>query len=471
MDLYLYDTRSREKRKFQPMQAGKVQMYHCGPTVYQRPHIGNYRAFLFADILRRFFEWNGYEVKQIMNLTDVGHLQSDADEGEDKLEVQAKKEALNPWDIVERVTGQFFNDLDALRIQRAHAYPKATDFIQEMVVMIEELIKKGNAYQVGENVYFDVHSFPKYGELSGNHIEDLEAGARLEINQEKRHPADFALWKSDSKHLMKWKTKFGEHGFPGWHIECSAMSHHYLGESFDIHTGGEDNVFPHHECEIAQSESLFESNFVNFWMHTKFLQVDNGKMSKSLGNAYVLDDLLDKGFSSLDFKFFILRSHYRTLLNFTFEGLQGAAEGRKKIVDFIYRLRSTAGDAPREDSDHVTIAFNHFSESLCDDLNTSSALAAVFQLRKSFLQNNFSAGQAQSALRFISEHVEKVFGCFPEVALEHTVSDADIEKLIKKRDEARASRDWEKADIVRTELESLGVVLEDTPDGVTWYRS
>ncbi|MHC4380903.1 MAG: cysteine--tRNA ligase, partial [Planctomycetota bacterium] len=271
MDLRLYNTYTRDKQLFEPIEEGKVRMYHCGPTVYQRPHIGNYRAFLFADLLRRVFEVAGYEVQQVMNLTDVGHLLDDADEGEDKLEAQARKDKLDPWQVVEQVSRQFFADLDDLGVQPAHAYPRATDHIEEMVEMIEVLIDKGHAYRVGDNVYFEVASFPAYGRLSGNRIEDLEAGARLEVNMEKRHPADFALWKSDAKHIMKWETEFGADGFPGWHIECSAMARKYLGDHFDIHTGGEDNVFPHHECEIAQSVCALDGPFVNLWMHTKFL--------------------------------------------------------------------------------------------------------------------------------------------------------------------------------------------------------
>ena len=271
MELKLYNSFTRQVETFEPIEAGKVRMYHCGPTVYQRPHIGNYRSFLFADLLRRLFDSMGHDVTQIMNITDVGHLVDDADDGEDKMLKQARKEKLDPWQIVENVCKDFFADLNALGVRPAHEYPRATDHIPEMVEMVKVLIDKGHAYRVGDNVYFDVHSFPAYGKLSGNRIDELEAGARLEVNDEKKHPADFALWKSDPAHLMKWDTEFGEHGFPGWHIECSAMSMKYLGQSFDIHTGGEDNVFPHHECEIAQSECANDVQFVKHWMHTKFL--------------------------------------------------------------------------------------------------------------------------------------------------------------------------------------------------------
>ena len=304
---HFWNTLTRQKEEFRPQEEGTVRMYHCGPTVYQRPHIGNYRAFLFADLLRRIFDARGYAVTQVMNLTDVGHLTDDADDGEDKLQKQAEKDQVDPWEIVRRVSEAFFIDLDALGVRPAHHYPKATDNIEQMLELIRMLLASGHAYQVGENIYFDVHSFPAYGKLSGNKVEDLEAGARLAVNDEKKHPADFALWKSDPKHLMKWPSEFGEHGFPGWHIECSAMARRYLGDTLDIHTGGEDNVFPHHECEIAQSESALGVPFSGLWMHTKFLQVDGGKMSKSLGNVYSLDDLHERGFEPLDFRFLVMR--------------------------------------------------------------------------------------------------------------------------------------------------------------------
>lgn len=474
MKLHLYDTRARQKREFVPLEEGKVGMYHCGPTVYQRPHIGNYRAFLFADLLRRVFEVLGYEVKQIMNLTDVGHLLADAEEGEDKLEAQAKKDNVDPWEIVERVSEQFFADLKELGIQPAHAYPRATDYIDEMLEMIEILIDKGNAYKVGSNVYFDVHSFEKYGELSGNNIAELEAGARLEINKEKRHPADFALWKTDEKHLMKWDTVFGANGFPGWHIECSAMSRKFLGDHFDIHTGGEDNVFPHHECEIAQSESAHNGEFVNYWLHTKFLQVDGGKMSKSLGNVYSLDDLGTHGYCALDFRFLMMRGHYRSSLNFTFEALQGAAEARKSLCGFISRLQSAAGDAVADASqcDALRTAQQDFMTSLCDDLNTSAAIAAVFTLRGEFMKGEFSPAHSAAALEFMLNSVQPVFGDLnDEASAGDGMSDADVDNLIAQRTQARADKDWSKADEVRDQLSAAGIVVEDTADGIKWHRA
>ncbi len=474
LDLTLYDTLTREKRPFRPLEPGRVRMYHCGPTVYQRPHIGNHRAFLFADLLRRVFETRGYEVVQVMNLTDVGHLLADSEEGEDKLEVQARKERVDPWQLVERVSQQFFADLEALGVRPAHHYPRATEHIAEMLEMIRRLIASGHAYRVGENVYFSVESFPEYGKLSGNRIADLVAGARLEPNPEKRHPADFALWKSDPKHLMKWESEFGPHGFPGWHIECSAMATRYLGEHFDIHTGGEDNVFPHHECEIAQSESLFGSPWVNYWLHTQFLKVDGGKMSKSLGNVWTLDDLTERGFSALDHRFFVLRTHYRGPLNFTWEALAGAAEARRHLVDLRGRLAAAAAgaepiaaDAP--EASVVREVRAAFWRALADDLNASPAVAALFDLRHRFLEGGWKPPVAAAALRFLEDEADAVFGFLPPDAA-GGLSDEEVDRLVEEREEARRARDFARADAIRDRLREQGVVVEDTADGVHWHR-
>ncbi len=474
VDLHLYNTYSRKKEAFQPIEDGVVRMYHCGPTVYQRPHIGNYRAFVFADLLRRVLEIAGYEVIQVMNLTDVGHLQDDADQGEDKLEAQARKEQVDPWQIVAKVSAQFFADLEALGVQPAHHYPRATDHIEEMVEMIQLLLEKGHAYQVGENIYFDVHSFPHYGKLSGNRLDELEAGARLAINPEKKHPADFALWKSDAKHLMKWETVFGPHGYPGWHIECSAMARKYLGEHFDIHTGGEDNVFPHHECEIAQSCSAWDGPFVNLWMHTKFLQVDGGKMGKSLGNAYSLDDLAARGFSALDFRFLLLRGHYRSPLNFTWEAMQGAQEARKNLNDWRNRLLAVTDEKQAQAVDWrsgsaICQARKTFLAALADDLNTPEALAALFPLRNAFLQGHWSGAENAEALALLLQ-ANQVFA-FLQQQESSTLSDEEVEALIAARGEARLAKDFARADALRDELSAAGIILEDTAEGVQWFRS
>lgn len=477
MELRFYNSYSRQIEDFRPIEAGKVRMYHCGPTVYQRPHIGNYRAFLFADLLRRVFERYGFEVTQVMNLTDVGHLLNDADEGEDKLEAQARKDKVDPWQIVETVSTAFFEDLNALGVIPAHHYPRASDHIPEMVSIIEALIEKGHAYRVGDNVYFDVSTFPRYGQLSGNKVEELEAGARLEINDEKRHPADFALWKSDPQHIMKWETVFGEHGFPGWHIECSAMAEKFLGKHFDLHTGGEDNVFPHHECEIAQSEAANQQTFVNLWMHTRFLQVDGGKMSKSLGNVYSLDDLAERGYSPWDYRFLVLRGHYRTQVNFTWEILRGAKESRAKLADWRSRLQAAmrAGGADTPASiGAVTSAREAFNAAIADDLNTPEAVAALFTLRNELVQaGEPGTGTAEAALMLL-DHADAILGLFESVADASddpdALDDEQVEALIAERAEVRAAKNWARADEIRDALQAAGIVLEDTASGVHWHR-
>jgi cysteinyl-tRNA synthetase len=327
MTLHLHNTLARSKQEFAPVEPGRVRMYNCGPTVYGRAHIGNFRAFLFADVLRRWLELSGYDVRQVMNITDVGHVRDDdPDSADDKMDAAARRERQDPWQIAEKYTDLFLKDVDALGIRRAHHYPRATQHIAGMIAIIERLVASGHAYRVGGNVYYDVSRFPGYGRLSGNTAEDLLAGARIEVNEEKRDARDFALWKTDARHIMQWDSPWGR-GFPGWHIECSAMSRALLGEgTLDIHTGGEDNVFPHHECEIAQSEGAFGVPFVRFWMHTRFLQVDGGKMSKSLGNLYSVDDIAARGYPPAALRFAMLRGHYRQVLNFTWETMEQSAD-------------------------------------------------------------------------------------------------------------------------------------------------
>ncbi|HBF22432.1 MAG TPA: cysteine--tRNA ligase [Planctomycetes bacterium] len=471
MELRFRNTLTGEIEPFEPIEEGKVGLYHCGPTVYARPHIGNHRAFLFADLLRRVLEYAGFEVTQVMNLTDVGHLTDDADEGEDKLEKRARREKIDPWDLVEKVSESFFTDLASLAVMPAHHYPRATGHIPEMLEMVCALIEKGNAYQVGEDVYFHVPSFAKYGRLSGNKVDNLEAGARLEVNPDKKHPSDFALWKSDPDHLMKWESQFGPHGFPGWHIECSAMSRKYLGDRFDIHTGGEDNIFPHHECEIAQTEALIEKSWVSTWMHTRFLQVDGGKMSKSVGNVWTLDDVQERGFSPLDFRFFVLRTHYRGAMNFTWEALKGAAEARRNLADFKGRLEASAHGAVNEGvCARIDEARELFQAALAEDLNASAALAVLFDLRSDFLQGDLkTAEEASAALSFLLE-VDGVFGFLgPDEGI-ISLSDEEVESLIAEREEARQSKNFQRADELRASLMEAGIVLEDVAEGIRWHR-
>ena len=467
MPLELYNTFSRTKEPFETLEEGVVRMYNCGPTVYGRPHIGNLRSFLFADLLRRWLEYRGFEVRQVMNITDVGHLVDDADEGEDKLDAQARREQLDPWKISARYAAEFLGDLVALGCRQALVYPRATDHIPEMLEMIQALIASGHAYEVNGDVYFDVTSFPAYGALSGNKLEDLEAGSRIAVRAEKRNPADFALWKSDEQHLMKWDSAFGPHGFPGWHIECSAMAKKHLGEQLDIHTGGEDNIFPHHECEIAQSEALSHKRFARFWMHAKFLQIDGGKMAKSLGNVYVLDDVVERGFEPRHLRFALLRGHYRQPLNFTWQIMEESkafVENLDRLAQDLERLGAQAG--PNKGGELVARARADFEAAMDDDLSVPRALSAIGHLRAATLAGDVCGQAAKDGLTLLRDF-DAVFGV---VRFEQEDLEASIEARIQAREAARAAKDWAESDRIRDELVTEGIALEDSPSGPIWRR-
>ena len=469
----IYNSLGKTKQPFQPLEEGRVRMYNCGPTVYGRAHIGNLRSFLFADLLRRWLEYIGYDVEQVMNITDVGHLVADQEEGEDKIEAQAKRDGVDPYEIARGHEAQFHEDLAALGVRKASIYPRATDHIEEMLEMIGGLIDKGYAYQVDGNVYFDVSRFDRYGKLSGNRVEDLDAGARIEVNEEKRHPADFALWKHDAAHLMKWDTRFGPDGFPGWHIECSAMARKHLGDRIDIHTGGEDNIFPHHECEIAQTECFTGEPFANYWMHAKFLQVDGGKMSKSLGNVYNVDDAVERGYEPRVLRYSLLRGHYRQPLNFTW----AIMDDSKKALENLDRLYETlgkiaAGEGGADDAaagaDLVATAREEFESGMNDDLNVPRALAAVFTLRSQVNEGKLGRETATDALRFL-DGVNDVLGVI-RTEREAGEDDAEIDALIAARKQARADKDWAESDRIRDELDARGILVEDGASGTTWRR-
>jgi len=465
----LFNTLTKRKEPFVPIKTGKVGIYNCGPTVYNFATIGNFRAFIFADVLRRALEYFGYEVIQVMNITDVGHMVDDADEGEDKMAKAAKREKKDPWRIAEFYMNAFFEDIDALGIQRAHHYPRATEHVSDMIAVVEKLLEKGHAYEVNGNVYYDVDTFEAYGRLSGNTLESLHAGARIEVNPEKKHPYDFALWKQDPRHIMQWESPWGR-GFPGWHIECTAMSSKYLGEQFDIHTGGEDNIFPHHECEIAQAEGAFGKRpVVKYWAHTRFLLVDGQKMSKSLGNFYTLRDLTEKGFDRMAIRYLLMSTHYRQPLNFTLDGVRAAGEAIRRLKDFRLRLRDAAAE---EDNPELFPVLEQgrkgFDAALADDLNTSAALAALFDMVREVNKLELSRADAEKALSLLTrfDHVMGVLGDDEPESL-----DAEVEGLIRERDAARAAHNFETADSIRSDLRGRGIILEDSPTGTRWKKA
>ncbi len=466
MGIRLYNTYSKQVEEFKPLEPGKVAMYSCGPTVYSHPHIGNFRSFLVADLLKRFLEFKGFSVTHIMNITDVGHILGDADEGEDKLEEAARKQKKDPLEIARFYTDSFMSASELLNLKPAAHYPKATEHIDDMIRMIAKLIENGYGYVVGKNVYYDVTKFADYGKLSGNTLDDLNAGARIKVSEEKRNPQDFALWKHDPKHIQQWESPWGS-GFPGWHIECSAMSTKYLGDQFDFHTGGEDNIFPHHECEIAQSEGVTGKKWVNYWVHAHFLMVDGEKMSKSKGNLYTIQELVEKGFGKSAIRYALIASHYRQNYNFTFDGLKAAQQAIERIKQCILILSKTAGtqsDLPIRD--HVQNIINdgvsRFDEALCDDLNISKALGAVFDfINEANKLEDVNSAEAKAVIEAI-EKIDSVLGVTAKTSVE--IPPEIIEKA-ENRKAAKLNKDWALADASRAEIMEAGFIIEDTPDG------
>lgn len=460
-----HNSLTRRTETLETVEPGTVAMYHCGPTVYSRPTLGNWRSFLLADLLRRTLEWGGWRVRQVMNLTDVGHFQDDDEDAEDRMEAEAAARGESPWAMAERVIGWFFEDMDWIGMRRPHVTPRATDYIPQMVDLVSRLIERGYAYRVGENVYFAVEKWPGYGRLSGNRVEDLEAGARLAVNEEKRHPADFALWKSDERHVMQWDTQFGPHGFPGWHVECSAMAMDTLGETIDIHTGGEDNAFPHHECELAQSEAATGRPFARYWLHARFLQIDGGRMGKSLGNAFTPEDVRERGYSPQALRLALQRGHYRQPLNFTWEEMDAAASQVERLGRFAEQMESAVSgpDAGVGETEPFRSAY---AAAMADDLDVPRAWAAVMEAVRALRAAGASGAGAREALAFVAE-VDETLGVLPVRAEE---ADEEVEALVAAREEARARGDWAEADRLRDELAAEGVALEDTPEGPKWRR-
>ncbi|MFO7900273.1 MAG: cysteine--tRNA ligase [Planctomycetota bacterium] len=469
MPLTFYNTLTNRKEEFEPLEPGVVRMYNCGPTVYMFAHIGNFRAFMLADLLRRYLEYKGLDVRQVMNITDVGHLTDDADEGEDKLEQAARREKTDPWQIAESYTRAFFEDLDALNIRRATHYPKATDHIDEMIEMVERLLRNGHAYEVNGCVYYDVTTFPDYGRLSGNTLERLQAGARLSVNPDKRNPHDFSLWVTDPDHVMKWESPWGV-GYPGWHLECSTMSQKYLGETIDIHTGGEDNIFPHHECEIAQAEGATGRPFVKYWMHVRHLFVEGEKMSKSLGNFYTLRDLLEKGLAPMAIRYALLSAQYRQPLNFTFDAVESAAGAVDRLTEFVRNMEAATGEAEDPQVDALIEQMNaDFEREMDDDLNIAPALAHVFEFIRQVYKLEVGAADGRKCADAV-RRIDTVLGVLPQAGEGEEELDDEVEALIAERQKARADGDYARADAIRDQLAARGITLKDTPDGVRWER-
>lgn len=477
MGIQFRNTMSGRLEEFSPQEEGKVRMYHCGPTVYDFAHIGNFRAFLLGDLLRRLFEFHGFEVAQIMNITDVGHMTVDtADAGQDKMAAAVKRENRGPAEIARFYEEAFFADLDALGIRRATSYPRASEHIAEMVGLTEALFEKGYAYQEGDTVLFDISKFPSYGELSRKRIEDLQAGAGGRLTEEmlagKRNPGDFRLWKVDPGHVLQWESPWGP-GYPGWHLECSVMARKYLGDTLDIHTGGEDNIFPHHESERAQIEPITGKPFVRYWLHTKHLMSEGTKMSKSLGNFYTVRGLMDEGFDAIAIRYLLISAHYRAPLNFTREGLKGAWESVTRIRSFVRRMEEAAeqpaaGQAEEKPMAEVVRVFlGQFTEAVDDDLNLSKALGHLFDFMREANRREVTGDEAREAVGAI-RRIDEILGVLQEEAGDE--EDGRIDALVAERVEARKARDFARADEIRDQLLAEGIVIEDTKGGQRWYR-
>lgn len=456
----LYNTFSRNLEEFQPIEPGKVGIYTCGPTVYHNAHIGNMRAFLFADVLRRMFDYAGYKVTHVMNITDVGHLTDDGDLGEDKMLVAMRREGLNAWDIAKKYTEVFFEHAAMLNIRKPDVVPCATDHIAEQIKMVQQLEEKGYTYQTSDGVYFDTSKIDDYGYLARLDVEGLQAGERVDMG-EKKNPTDFALWKfspTDAKRDMEWPSPWGV-GFPGWHIECSAMSARYLGEHFDIHTGGIDHIPVHHTNEIAQSECAHGKKFVNYWMHVAFLNLKDGKMSKSSGKFLTVDAFTEEHISPLAYRYLCLTAHYRQGMDFDWESLKAAATGHRRLCERVQKLAANHNLANIELSAAALAHKAKIDDALFDDLNTAKALAGVFTM----LDDDKLADAEKAKLASIVDGVFQLdMLTFKEQEAEVP---ADVQAMLDARNAARASRNFAEADKLRDQITALGFVIEDSPQG------
>ena len=491
MGLELYNSLTRSKEEFKPLKKGKVGIYVCGPTVYGHAHLGHAKSYVSFDILVRYLSYLGYSVTYVQNITDVGHLTDNADEGEDKIAEAAKKEKKHPMALAEHYTRSYFEDMDKLSCVRPDISPRASGHIIEQIEMVKTLLEKDYAYEVNGSVYFDVSKFKDYGKLSGRNVEDMLAGARVEVSPDKRAPVDFALWKkAEPSHIMQWQSPWGM-GFPGWHLECSVMSTKYLGKTFDIHGGGLENQFPHHECEIAQAEAANGVQFVRYWLHNNMVTVDGQKMGKSLNNFITLKqafsgahERLTRSYDPLAIRQLILNSHYRSPLDFSDAALFAAQSGFEKITETVKAIRKRIEQATEGEIDNKTVEElkqlrEKFEAAMNDDLNTSIALSVVFdmvRLANRLLENSNTTAATLSAVevlfgRLCGEVLGIVKDDYPQIsAADEQMLDKLVGVLIEQRNEARRERNFRTADAIRDKLDEIGIVLEDKRDRTEWRR-
>jgi len=463
-NIHFFNTLTREKEKFIPLEQGKAKMYTCGPTVYDFAHIGNLRSFIFEDLMRRWLEYRGFNVTQVMNLTDV----------DDKTITASRKHGIPLEECTERYIKAFFEDITTLNIEEAEHYPRATEHIPEMTAFIKKLLEKGYGYKGKDgSIYYDISRFTGYGKLSNIRVEELKPGARVKVDEYGKEEAhDFALWKAwdEEDGEVFWETEIGK-GRPGWHIECSTMAMKYLGETIDIHSGGVDLIFPHHENEIAQSEAVTGKTFVNYWLHNEHLLVEGKRMAKSSGNYYTLRDLTKMGYNPKAVRYLLLSTHYRQQLNFTFKGLEAAKNAVNRLMNFMHRLMDAKGE---ECGERIVVLMgdvqNRFEEAMDDDLNISLALSALFdfvrEVNKLMDDNMLSKGEADAVSKLMMRF-DKVLGVIGKIKIEDKLPN-EAEELIRKREEARKAKDWVTADKIRQQLRRMGIVIEDTPQGLKW---
>lgn len=444
----IFNSLTRQKQDLVTHDEGLVRMYSCGPTVYSYPHIGNMRAYLFMDALRRTLKYNGYKIDGVMNITDVGHMTSDEDEGEDKMLVASKREHKSPWEVAKYYTDIFISETKRLNIDMPEHICPATSVMPEIIVFVKKLIENGNAYETSKGIYFDIATFAGYGKLGGVGLENKLAGARIDIDKEKRHPADFALWiKAPKQHIMQWDSPWGK-GYPGWHIECSTIGIKYLGEYIDIHTGGVEHRPVHHENEIAQDDAYAGHQVVSNWMHLEHLLVDGGKMSKSLGNVYKLDDLVAKGFTPEDYRYFFFTTHYAKQQNFTWEGLESAKNALKSMKNILKEHKESTDNTKVK----IDKAEKDFLEAINDDLNLPKALGIVWTLLKMPRDRKIY----DAIIKF-----NQIFG----FDFEGDIIPTEVQELAKQRWQAKQNRDFATADELRSKISQLGFSVKDTKDG------
>jgi cysteinyl-tRNA synthetase len=475
----IYNTMNRKKEQFKPINEGFVGIYVCGPTVYGHAHIGHAKSYVSFDVIVRYLRALGNKVRYVQNITDVGHLLGESNEGEDRILKQAKMEQLEPMEIAERYTHSYFEDMDTLNVVRPDISPRASGHIPEQIELVEDLLQKGYAYEKSGNVYFDVRKFKEYGKLSGRKVDELIEGVRVEVAGDKKNSIDFALWKkANPEHLMRWNSPWGV-GYPGWHTECSVMSVKYLGQPFDIHGGGLENVFPHHECEIAQSEAAAGEIFANYWIHNNMVTVDGVKMGKSLGNSIMLKDIVKK-YKALAVRFFILNSHYRSPLDFSDNALDAAQTGYEKLsnnIIRIYKLREKMEDGKDEKFDKRIEEFEiQFSAEMDDDFNTPRAIGSLFSFIKEvngWIESNttYPKDSVEKLIAVIELTVGDVLGLLADSSNEAS-SAADIDGIVKimldLRDKFRDRKQFEFADEIRDRLKIVNIEIKDTKDGVSW---